>query len=75
MKIVIAEDDLVTREILKRILTRVVDEMLEASNGIEALELVETDDPDFLFTELHCALIKRPIRNRRRFSSSRTFHS
>ncbi len=52
MKIVIAEDDLVTREILKRILSHMADEILEANDGIEALELVENHDPDFLFTDL-----------------------
>ncbi|MBL8958930.1 MAG: response regulator, partial [Gemmatimonadetes bacterium] len=52
MKILIAEDDLVTRELLKRILSHMADEIVEAGDGIEALEKLETEDPDFLFTDL-----------------------
>ncbi len=57
MKILVAEDDLVTREILKRILTHMADEILEASNGVEALELIERHDPDFLFTDIQMPLL------------------
>lgn len=57
MKILIAEDDLVTREILKRILTHMSDEIIEANNGVEALELIESEDPDFLFTDLQMPLV------------------
>lgn len=52
MKILIAEDDLVTRELLKRILSHMADEIVEAGDGLEALEMLETEDPDFLFTDL-----------------------
>ena len=52
MKILIAEDDLVTRELLKRILSHMADEIVEAVDGIEALEKIEVEDPDFLFTDL-----------------------
>ncbi len=57
MKILIAEDDLVTREVLKRILTQMSDEVIEASNGVEALELIESQDPDFLITDLQMPMI------------------
>lgn len=57
MKILVAEDDLVTREILKRILTHMSDEIIEANNGVEALELIESEDPDFLFTDLQMPMI------------------
>lgn len=57
MKFLIAEDDLVTREILKRVLRQMSDEIVEASNGVEALELIETEDPDFLFTDLQMPLL------------------
>lgn len=57
MKILVAEDDLVTREILKRILTHMSDDVLEASNGVEALELIERHDPDFLFTDIQMPLL------------------
>lgn len=52
MKILIAEDDLVTRELLKRILSHMSDEIVEAGDGLEALEMIEKEDPDFLFTDL-----------------------
>ncbi|MBL8984248.1 MAG: response regulator [Gemmatimonadetes bacterium] len=52
MKILIAEDDLVTRELLKRILSHMADEIVEAGDGIEALEKIETEEPDFIFTDL-----------------------
>jgi len=57
MKILIAEDDLVTREILKRILVHLSTEILEAGNGLEALEVIEREDPDFLFTDLHMPML------------------
>ncbi|MBK7833727.1 MAG: response regulator [Gemmatimonadetes bacterium] len=57
MKILVAEDDLVTREILKRILTHMSDEILEANNGVEALEMIERHDPDFLFTDIQMPLL------------------
>jgi two-component system, cell cycle response regulator len=52
MKILIADDDLVTREQLKRILVHIADEIIEAGDGREAFELVKSEDPDFLFTDL-----------------------
>lgn len=52
MRILIAEDDLVTRELLKRILSHMADDIIEANDGLEALELIEREDPDFLFTDL-----------------------
>ncbi|MFN8581672.1 MAG: response regulator [Gemmatimonadaceae bacterium] len=53
MKILLVEDDPVTREIVKRMLTRIADTVIEASDGLEALELIEREDPDFVFTDLH----------------------
>lgn len=53
MKILLVEDDPVTREIVKRMLTRIADTVIEAGDGLEALELIEREDPDFLFTDLH----------------------
>lgn len=57
MKILIAEDDLVTREILKRLLANMATEILEAGNGVEALELIEREDPDLLFTDLQMPML------------------
>ncbi|MGQ0646686.1 MAG: response regulator [Gemmatimonadaceae bacterium] len=52
MKILIAEDDLVTREMLKRVLGHLADEIVEAGDGLEALEKLESENPDFLLTDL-----------------------
>jgi CheY-like chemotaxis protein len=52
MRILVAEDDLVTRGMLKRILSHMADEVIEAGDGLEALEKIGTHDPDFLFTDL-----------------------
>jgi DNA-binding response OmpR family regulator len=52
MKILIAEDDLVTREMLKRVLRHMADEIIEAGDGRETLEKLESEDPDILFTDL-----------------------
>lgn len=57
MKILIAEDDLVTRELLKRVLTHLADEIVEASEGREALEKLKSEDPDFLFTDLEMPVL------------------
>ena len=57
MKIIVAEDDLVTREILKRLLAPVADEIFDAGNGIEALELIDRELPDVLVTDLHMPLL------------------
>lgn len=52
MKILLAEDDPVTREMLKRMLSRIADVVLEASDGLQAMEIIEHEDPDFLFTDV-----------------------
>lgn len=57
MKILLAENDLTTRDLMKRILLRVSDTVLEARDGLEALEIVEREDPDFLFTDVDLSLI------------------
>lgn len=57
MKILIAEDDLVTREILKRMLTHMSTSILLAGNGVEALEIIEREDPDFMVTDLQMPVL------------------
>jgi CheY-like chemotaxis protein len=52
MKILVAEDDAITRELLKRVLMRLSDQVLEATTGVEALDLIDREDPDFLFTDI-----------------------
>jgi len=57
MKILVAEDDAITRELLKRVLARLADQVLEATSGVEALDLIEREDPDFLFTDLQMPVL------------------
>jgi two-component system chemotaxis response regulator CheY len=53
MKILIAEDDLVTRALLRRLLSNLSHDVVEAGDGLAALEKIESDDPDLLLTDLH----------------------
>jgi two-component system chemotaxis response regulator CheY len=53
MKILIAEDELVTRALLKRLLGNMSYEIIEAGDGLEALEKLESQNPDLLLTDLH----------------------
>lgn len=57
MKILVAEDDAITRELLKRVLARLSDQVLEATSGVEALDLIEREDPDFLFTDIQMPVL------------------
>ena len=51
MKVVIAEDDRVTRDLLQKILSRVVGQIFEASNGLEALQRVAEAAPDVVLLD------------------------
>ncbi len=57
MKILVAEDDAITRELLKRVLARLSDQVLEATSGVEAIDLIEREDPDFLFTDIQMPVL------------------
>jgi len=52
MKILIVEDELVTRALLKRLLGNMSLQVVEAGDGLEALEKLESEDPDLLLTDL-----------------------
>jgi two-component system chemotaxis response regulator CheY len=52
MKILVVEDELVTRTLLKRLLTNMSLEVVEAGDGMEALEKLESENPDLLLTDL-----------------------
>lgn len=52
MRILIAEDDVVTRALLRRLLSNLSHEVVEAADGLEALEKLESSDPDMLLTDL-----------------------
>ena len=50
-KILVADDDLVTRELLGRMLTLAGYEIVYAKDGLEALEMVSTEKPDLVLMD------------------------
>ena len=52
-KILVAEDDLPSRELLVEILTGWGYEVIQASNGREALQKVEESRPDVVLLDIH----------------------
>lgn len=53
MKILIADDDHVSRTLVKSIIRRFAPVVFDAENGLDALSLVERKDPDILITDLN----------------------
>lgn len=51
MKVLIAEDDPTTREIVRRLMVAAGDEVLIASDGAEALELALREQPNIILTD------------------------
>lgn len=51
MKILIAEDDMVSRKVLEKILTAGDDEIVAVEDGLKALAEVEKQTPDMLITD------------------------
>ena len=51
-KILVAEDDPEARELLKLLLGGGDYDLLEAADGIEALDLLRTEQPDLLITDI-----------------------
>jgi CheY-like chemotaxis protein len=56
MKILVVEDDRATRLIVKRVAQSCAETVLEAENGLDALAIIEKEDPDLLITDLHLPL-------------------
>jgi len=52
MKILIADDDRVSRALVKGIIRRLEPAFFEAENGLDALSVIEREDPDVLITDL-----------------------
>jgi DNA-binding response OmpR family regulator len=57
MKILVVEDDPATRAIVKRVASSSATQVFEAENGLDALAIIETEDPDLLITDLHLPLL------------------
>jgi len=51
-RILIVDDNLPSRELLKAVLKRSCDQVLEAREGKEALEIISRDQPDLVFLDL-----------------------
>jgi CheY-like chemotaxis protein len=52
LKVLVVEDEAVNRKILMTILCRFVDEVREAHDGFEALEVLKDFEPDAMITDL-----------------------
>ncbi len=52
MKILIADDDPIVRVVVKRVVHQAGFDIIEAENGLDALQAIERDDPDVLITDL-----------------------
>ena len=52
MKAIVADDDRISRAVLKRLLSHINVEVVEADNGLTALNLIEQVDPDFIVMDL-----------------------
>jgi DNA-binding response OmpR family regulator len=57
MKILIAEDDPGLRAAVARVTSHIADVVLEAENGLQALEIIQREDPDLLITDLRMPII------------------
>lgn len=53
MKIVVVEDEPALRAAIARIASHSAEVVLEADNGLDALALIEREDPDLVITDLH----------------------
>ena len=51
-RVLIVDDSLFQRRNVRRILKNEGHEILEASNGTEALDIIDSDDPDFVVLDL-----------------------
>lgn len=52
LTMVYAEDEIMIREGLCQILRRKVGKVFEANNGYEAIELIKTEKPNFILTDI-----------------------
>ncbi|HTR76480.1 MAG TPA: response regulator [Gemmatimonadaceae bacterium] len=57
MKVLVADDDTITRALVKRAASQVATSVIEADNGLDALDLIRSEDPDILITDLRMPII------------------
>lgn len=57
MKILVAEDEPLLRATIKRVAGHSADSVLEADNGLDALTIIEREDPDLLILDLNMPLL------------------
>lgn len=57
MKILIADDDPIVRAVVARVVRQSSDDLIEAENGLDALQAIERDDPDVLITDLQMPVL------------------
>jgi len=57
MKILIADDDPIVRAVVARVVRQSADDLIEAENGLDALQAIERDDPDVLITDLQMPVL------------------
>jgi CheY-like chemotaxis protein len=57
MKILIADDNPVSRELLRELLEAPGREILEAAHGCQALEITAAEKPDLLLLDIHMPLM------------------
>ena len=74
MTIVVADDNALSRELIRELLEPSGHVILEAQNGLETLELIRSAGPDLVFVDLQMPLLDgfgviRELRNDDRFVS------
>lgn len=57
MKILVADDDPLVRAVVARVASQAAYDLVEAENGLVALDSVERDDPDVLITDLRMPVL------------------
>lgn len=57
MKILIVDDDPIVRAVVERVVRQANYDLIEAENGLEALQIIERDDPDLLVTDLQMPVL------------------
>jgi CheY-like chemotaxis protein len=72
MKILVADDNLASRELMRELLEAAGHRVLEAINGREALDLIHQDAPDVVFLDLQMPVLDgfcvvRELRSDKRF--------